>query len=191
MERERCAGHCRGRSVPCRAVAVGVRCTGDGETRRRRERVVLGEKARPESSVLRDLFPPGFDALAVAREHGVTLRLAKEGEVLGRVPAHYDPATRMVTINPRIDREKVAAEIKKRCWVNVPPEHAHVWLLLHEIGHHERRAHIPRRNGLLQPLSVWEMIEHDEEEKAVDQVAEKLYYGWKWGRGERAWQRTR
>jgi hypothetical protein len=128
-----------------------------------------------------DLLPPDFPVAALAEKYGGTVKVSRGGvfRYAPDAPAYYDPETREILLNPDIDRVRVADAIRSRAWVRVPPEEVFCFVVLHEIGHASRAAHLTRRNGLMVPMTLAEKMETWEEDRAADSFAKANYFRWK------------
>jgi hypothetical protein len=122
------------------------------------------------------LFPPDSGVLTECIRHGVGEVRLKDGGIF-RIAASYDPEEKAIEIDPGIDREKIAAEISRRHGIAVKPGEVHLWMFLHELGHHLRRERLlgrRDRNVLFSPTP-----RNLEEERQAEAYAKRRFIEWR------------
>jgi hypothetical protein len=140
---------------------------------------VIGKLAK-----VRALFPRKFDPIIESLKVGVK-SITVRSSILG-IPASYDPEKEAISINPDADWAKIAAQINARHpGLKIIPEHAIVFMVLHEFGHSLRRKQVlamPHRNLLNIKDSAFFFMDQREifvEEYEADLYAKKRFLEWR------------
>ena len=122
------------------------------------------------------LFPVGFNPIRECLKHGVGEVRLKDGGIF-RIAASYDPEEKAIEIDPGIDREKIAGVLFRRHGIAVKPGEVHLWMFLHELGHHLRRERllgVENRNVMFSPTP-----RNMEEEREAEAYARRRFVEWK------------
>ena len=141
----------------------------------------VGELFRSIAAV-RSLFPLDFEPIRECLKHGISAIRLETGQLF-RLPGSYDAEEQTITLDPKVDWSKVAAEINRRHpGLGVTSEDVFVFVFYHEVGHHLQRQRLlgmSRRNGLLARLSFWEAEEISAEEQAAETFAREKHLEWR------------
>ena len=130
---------------------------------------------------VQSLFPAGFNPIRECLKHGVGEVRLKDGGIF-RIAASYDPEEKAIEIDPGIDREKIAGVLFRRHGIAVKPGEVHLWMFLHELGHHLRRERllgVENRNVMFSPTP-----RNMEEEREAEAYAKRRFLEWRKSKGK-------